>query len=280
MPQRLAHRIFLWGVGLALLTASGCEIAPTYPKARLASSLQRLLAQEHLTASVRLFEHTLSVQVAYPDALALSGTGIGPAFDDAIRKTLPAIHRVLFSTDAEIRFYILLLSDPQAPGVYLTIVRYVDDVRREQVNMLDTPEILSRTIFDLQYVGPSRSLSLEHDFPSDIQLEDFLSWQLARRIQHALADTFPASSASAVQVGQCDGVFNRGEFAFTLNILPPEGATTLDESTMRRIFQTSTSVIAKVLSSYKFQSFESVRLIHPLTGRNLVLPKSHLDVFR
>jgi hypothetical protein len=274
------HRILLWSVGFSLLCAAGCEVAPTYPKARVAESLQRLLAQEHVQASVRFFEHTLAVQLAYPDALALSGTGIGPAFDDAIRDTLPAIHRVLFSTDAEIRFYILLLSDPQAPGVYLTIVRYADDVRREQVNMLDTPEILSRTIFDLQYVGPTRSLTLERDFPSDIHLEDFLSWQLARRIQHALTDAFPSSNSNAVQVGQCDGAFERGEFAFTLNILPPEGTTTLDEATMRQIFHTSTSVIAKVLSSYQFQSFESVRLIHPLTGRNLVLPKAHLDVFR
>jgi len=127
-------------------------------------------------------------------------------------------------------------------------------------------------------VGPSRSLTLERDFPSDIHLEDFLSWQLARRIQHVLTDAF--QSSNAIQVGQCDGVFERGEFAFTLNILPTQGVPALDEATMRQIFQTSTSLIAKVLSSYKFQSFDSVRLIHPLTGRNLVLPKSHLDVFR
>ena len=277
----MAARQNRWRVLLAttaLLITAGCSVGPTYPKAHLVESLQHLLTEEHVTASVRFFAQTLAVQVAYPDSLAMAGTGIGPMFDDAIRKTLPAIHRVLFSTDAPIDFYILVLSDPQAPGVYLTIVRYVDDVRREQVNMLDTPEVLSRTIFDLQYVGPDRALTLERDIPSDIHLEDFLSWQLARRIQHALADTYQASSG--VQIGQCEGTFARGEFAFTLNIIPTQGTTDVDEATMRHIFQTSTSLIAKVLSSYRFQSFNSVRLIHPLTGRNLVLPKSHLDVFR
>ena len=57
-----------------------------------------------------------------------------------------------------------------------------------------------------------------------------------------------------------------------------EGA--LDDDTMREIFKLSTNVIAHVLSSYHFEAFETVRLIHPLTGRNLVLPKTRLEVFR
>lgn len=272
----------LLGIGIVLVgvvVSSGCSDKPTYPKARLVASLRTLLTEEHLNnPSIRFGEHTLAVQFDYPNALLPGGGGVGPSFDDAIHKVLPSIHRVIFSTDADVRFYALLLSDVKnAPGVYFTMIRYVDDIRREMANMLDTPESLSRTIFDLAYAGPKATMTLDQDIPTDIHLEEFLSWQLARRIQHQLAEEL--QSSGAVQVGRCDGVFRQGEFAFTLNVIPASDAP-VDEATMRKAFQSSTSLIAKVLSSYQFKSFDSVRLIHPLSGRNLVLPKAHLEIFR
>ena len=143
--------------------------------------------------------------------------------------------------------------------------------------MLETPEVFSRIIFDLQDVGPHRFLTIERDVPSEIRLEEFLTWQLARRIQQALIDELEPSGA--VQVGRCHGTYQEGEFAFTLNVVPStEGA--LDEATMRQTFRTSTGVIAKVLSGYQFKSFDTVRLIHPESGRYLVLPKARFEVFR
>jgi len=265
-------------VGLALsAAASGCS-GPTYPKERLAESLQQVLVGEQLKTAVRFFDHTLAVQLEYPDALAQQGNeiAIGPAFQEAARKVLIALHRVLLSTDADVRFYVLLLSDPQTPGAYLTMVRYIDDVRRAEVNMLNTEEILERTVFDLNFVG-SKTLTIEQYVPRGIQMEEFLSWQLARRLQHQLMDTLQLSGRA--DVGRCGGEFRDGEFAFTLNVTPTsEGA--LDEATVTQIFQTSTSEIAKVLSSYQFKSFDTVRLILPATGRNLVLPKTHLQAFQ
>ena len=187
-----------------------------------------------------------------------------------------AIHRVLLSSDAEVRFYVLLMSDPKTPGAYLTLVRYMDDVRRANANMIDTPEMFARTIFELNFVGQN-TVTIEQYVPRDIRLEEFLSWQLARRIQHKLADEF--QEAGSIQVGRCGGTFQNGEFAFTLNVVPTtEGL--IDDATMRQVFQTATGLVANVLSSYRFKSFNTIRLIHPLTGRNLVLPKAHLEIFR
>ena len=262
----------------ALCLAAGCDNRPTYPKARVAESLQEILTSEQLHASVRFIEHTLGVQLSHPGALAQTDTQIstGPAFDEAVRKVLTAIHRVLLSSDAEIRFYVLLLSDPQAPGAYLTLVRYVDDVRRANANMIDSPEMFARTIFELSVTGAT-PVSIEQYLPRDIRLEEFLSWQLARRIQYALINEL--RPAGIVNVGRCGGRFQGGEFSFTLDVAPTtEGL--LDDAMLQQVFQVSTNMIAKVLTSYRFDSFDSVRLIHPLTGRNLVLPKTRLDVFR
>lgn len=264
--------------GLALLLTAGCNGRPTYPKAHLTEALQTLLVEERLHASVRFVDHTLAVQLEQPDALAQSGgqIGVGPAFDEATRKTLTVIHRVLLSTDAEVRFYVLLMSDPNVPGAYLTVVRYLDDVRRANVLMLDTPEMFARTIFELNFVG-ANVLTLEQYVPRDIRLEEFLSWQLARRIQHQLTEELQQDGL--VNVGRCGGQFDNGEFAFTLDV-SPSTAGSLDESTIQRVFRTATNLIAKVLSSYRFENFESVRLTHPLTGRTLLLPKTRLEVFR
>ena len=272
-------RLWLLMSSTAVLFSAGCDNRPTYPKEHLAESLQAVLAADQLKTSVRFIDHTLAVQLEYPGALASTDTqvGIGPAFDEATRKALTAVHRVLLSSDADVAFYVLLMSDPQAPGVYLTIVRYLDDIKRANANMIDTPEFFARTIFELNFVGGETPVTLEQYVPRDIHLGEFLSWQLARRIQHSLTEELQGSGIATV--GRCGGKFENGEFVFTLDVAPSTDGP-LEEETMHRAFQTSTNVIAHVLSSYRFESFDAVRLVHPLTGRNLILPKTRLEVFR
>ncbi len=265
-------------VGVGFLLTAGCTDQPTYPKTRLKASLETLFKEEHLNASVRFVDHTLAVKVEYPGAIIISRTQVepGPGFDEVMRKTLTQLHRVLLSTDAEVRFYVLLVADPAAPGAYLTLVRYLDDIRRANANMLDTPEMFARTILEPNLLGPE-PLTIERYVPRDIQLEEFLSWQLARRIQFTLAQELQAHGLA--DVGRCAGEFRNGEFAFTLDIAPPMNRK-LDDATVQRAFEASTQVISKVLSSYRFDKFTSVRLIHPSTGRNVVLPKASLQLLR
>ena len=176
-------------LGAGALVAAGCSVGPSYPKAKLAGAVTSVLASEGITAHVRALEHTVAVQFAYPNALSQQGPQItvGPTFDEATRKVIISLHKVLLSTDANIQFYVVLLSDPKTPGAYLTIVRYLDDVRRANANMLDTPEIFARTVFELNAAGPL-PINLDQYLPHDITMEEFLSWQLARRIQRQLTE--------------------------------------------------------------------------------------------
>ena len=229
---------------------SGCAVGPTFPKAALADSLKTILAEDGLTATTRFIDHTLAMHVEHPGALAQTEAqiGLGPEFDTISRKTLQAVHRVILSTDADVRFYVVLFSDPATPGAYLTLVRNIDDVRKANANMLDMNESFARTILELNYVGGD-TLHLESYVERDIQLEEFLSWQLARRLQTRLAEELGSAVAG---VGRCGGEFQNGEFVFTLNIVPSDQGS-LDEATLRKVFQVSTSVVAKVLGSYSFQ---------------------------
>ncbi len=263
---------------IAFIVVSGCDSLPTYPQTRLVESLHTMLSDGGIDASVRLLEHTVAVQAAYPDALAQAEhqVGLGPAFDDAMRKILAVVHRVLLSTDADIRFYVLLLHDPHTPGVSLTIVRYVDDVKRANANMLDTQELFARTVFKLDLVG-DEPLILEHYVPRDVRLEEFLSWQMAKRIQQTLTEELHGKGAATI--GRCSGAYQDGGFVFTLDVAPLLGKS-LDETTLRQAFQSSIAVIARVLSGYHFESFEAIRLIHPLSGQHRVMSKTQLSAFR
>ena len=275
--SRLPVRVLATPAGLLLsLAACGCESGPTYPKATVAESLRALLVEDHLDASVRFVDHTLGVALTHPGALTQTDASItlGPEFQEVTRLVLTDIHRVALSTDADIRFYVLLLSDPNAPGAYLTMVRYIDDIKRANANMIDSPEMFARTIFELSYAG-STPVSLDQYVPRDITLEDFLSWQLARRIQYALADGLKPTGV--MSVGRCGGRFQDGEFAFTLDVSPAAGGA-LDEAAVNQVFTVSTGVVAKVLAGYHFNQFEAIRLIHPMTGRSLLLPKAQLEV--
>jgi hypothetical protein len=257
---------------------SGCESGPTYPKATVAESVHALLKEDGLESSVRFVDHTLGVQISYPDSLMQTeaSLGLGPQFQEAARKVLTAIHRVALSTDADIRFYVLLLSDPHAPGGYLTMVRYLDDVKRANANMIDSPEMFARTIFELSYAGAT-PVTIDQYVPRDIKLEEFLSWQLARRIQYALADEL--KPAGVMSVGRCGGRFEDGAFDFLLDVAPATGGA-LDEQMLNQVFEVSTGVIAKVLDSYRFDHYDAVKLSHPMSGRNIILPKARLDIGR
>ena len=276
-PRPLRHALTAIGVLLSL-TLAGCEIGPTYPTAALVESLQGLLKEDHLDATVRFVDHTLGVALSYPGALTQTDTSItlGPEFQEATRKVLTTIHRVALSTDADIQFYVLLLSDPKAPGAYLTMVRYLDDVKRANANIIDSQEMSARTIFELSYSGAT-PVSLDQYVPRDIKLEEFLSWQLARRIQYTLAEELKPSGV--LSVGRCGGRFQDGEFDFMLDVAPAAGGG-LDDEALDHMFTLSTNVIAKVLASYRFDRFDAVRLTHPMSGRNLVLPKARLELVR
>ena len=264
-------------VGGLLLGACG----PSYRQDQLVQALTAICATDyHLSVSARQIGQTLAVHLPHDGILQQQGAQIGLAesANEVLGNLLEAIHRVILSSDARLNFYVVLVSDSTVPGAYLTIIRYVEDVRRANANMLPPTEFFHRTIFDLKLV-PGQALGLDQLSPDDIQLEQFLSWQLARRIHTQLTDALKDRGIPA-DVGPCSGEFRNGEFAFTLNVTSAPGQAGLDDTLIQHVFQDATGVIAQVLSDYQFKRFDHVRLTHLPTGRSLLLPKTRLELFR
>ena len=277
--RTLPHRaVVVCALGLSLALPA---CSPTYRRDQLVEAIQRICASDyHLSVSARQTGQTVAVHLRHDGILQQRGNQIGlsPSANEVLANLIEGIHRVILSTDATINFYIVLVSDATVPGAYLTLIRYVEDVRRANANMLPPTELFSRTVLDLKFVGVP-TIGLDQLALNDIQLEQFLSWQLARRIQARLAEGLQRRGLPSADVGQCAGEFRDGEFAFTLNVASKPGLP-LDDALIQQIFQEATSVIAQVLSGYRFKNFDAIRLVHVPTGRTLMLPKTRLELFR
>jgi len=266
------------GIGALTLGLGGCS--PSYREDQLLGAIERICATEHgYQVSARKVGQTIAVHLHHAGILRQEQNQIGLAeqANEILGDVIEAVHRVTLSSDAVVNFYLVLVSDPNVPGAYLTVVRYVDDVRRAHASVIPPTELFSRTILDLKFVGVP-TLQLDQITLNDIQLEQFLSWQLSKRIQAKLSETLQRRGMPMAEVGPCTGEFRDGEFVFTLNATPRGRPFTNEQVQM--LFQDATSVIAQVLSGYRFDNFTTVRLIHPPTGRNLLLPKTRLELFR
>ena len=271
-------RLAAWVIGVGLMV---CGCSPTYRSDQVVQAIQQICEHDyHLKVTVRQIGHTIAVHLQHDGMLQPRGNEmrLSPSANDVLANLIEGLHRVILSTDATVNFYILLISDTTAPGAYITLIRYVDDVRLANANMLPPTEFFSRTIFDLKIMGVP-GVGLDQLALNDIPLEQFLSWQLARRIQVRLAEALSHRGVFIADVGPCVGEFRNGEFAFTLNVISKPGAREHD-ALIQRVFQEATSVVAQVLADYRFKNFEAIRLVHLPTGRSLLLPKTRLELFR
>ena len=271
-------RVVFGSVGLSLLVGCG---GPSYRTEQVQDAIQQICAKDYkLQVSVKRIGQTVAVHLQHGGVLEQQDGQIrlAESANEVLGNAIEAIHRVLLSSDNPNGFYLFLVSDPSIPGVYLMMVRYLDDVKRVHANSITPTEFFSRTILQLQPANPPLT-NLNQVALHDITLEQFLSWQLAKRLQDRLTEHTQHEGLSHVAVGPCVGEFKNGEFAFTLNVAPETGGT-LSSEMVDQVFQEATTLIAKVLADYRFNQFQAIRLIHPTTGRNLLLPKQQLDIFR
>ena len=264
-------------VSAAVLCAALAACAPTYKRTQIADAVREICADSYkLVVSTKLVGETLAVHLEHEGILQQSGAAVvlAPNAEKTLGDLIEAIHRVVLSTDNPVKFYVILTSDAKIPGVALMLVRYLDDVRRVNANAIAPTEFFSRTILDLKFVNSPRVNFSQIDL-TDIHLEEFLSWQLAKRLQALLAEQVETLGPVSAEVGQCAGEFHDGQFTFTLNVMPTLDQP-LSEEFLQAVFTNASDLIATVLSDYKFKNFESIKLMHPPTGRSLLVPKASL----
>jgi hypothetical protein len=271
----LFRRVSLWAV--AAISAAAFACAPSYKREQIGDAVREIAADSYkLIVGTRMVGDTLAVHLEHEGILQQTGgqVGLAPGSEQILGDVIESIHRVVLSADQPLQFYVILASDAKIPGVALMIVRYLDDVRRVNASMIPPTEFMNRTIFDLKFLN-SPGVNFSQLDLSDIHLEEFLSWQLAKRLQIQLAEQVESFGPMTAEVGQCAGEFRDGQFTFTLNVMPTIDQP-LSEAFIQQIFSDASTLIADVLEGYRFQRFDSVKLTHPPTGRSLQLPRTKL----
>jgi hypothetical protein len=274
MRNALWPTCLVWLAVAGVLT-SGC--GPTYRREQIVSAIQDICAREYrFDLTARVTGDTLAVHIHHPDLLeSVDGhVELQEEANKVLGDVIEAIHRVVLSSDAPYRFYMIVASDPQVPNVALTLVRYFDDVKRANANMLTPTEFYHRTILDLHFVA-TPTLTLEQVAATDIRLEQFLSWQLSKRIQTKLIESMSRrGELPAPESIRCTGDYQNGEFIFALSLEQKDGTG------IQELLQDAASVVAQVLTDYRFDRYDTIRLTHPPSGQSLMLPKTRLQLLK
>ena len=263
---------------LAVVSLAAASCGRPYSADQVPGLIEHISAEEYrLDVSVRHIDHTIAVYLRHDGVLEKLGeeVGLSPEAGKPLNDLTDVLHRVLLSTNADIDFYFIIVSDSQIPGAYLTLIRSLEDVRRLSVSVIPPTEFLMRTVIDLKYDVAVPILNFDQLVVKDIELGQFLSWQMSRRIQMKLIEHLEEMGLTPEEVGPCVGEFQNGEFTFLLNIAPVFKWRN-EEELVQQAFQDATEVIAEVLSSYQFEDFSAIRLSHPASGRSLLLPKTEL----
>ena len=267
-------RRWVW-LSIVGLLVVGC--GPMYRRGQVLSSIQDICKHEYgFDVTLRAVGDTLAAHLHHKDLLqSVDGhVELQESANKILGDLIEAIHRVVLSSDAPYRFYMVLASDPDVPNVALTLVRYFDDVKRANANMLTPTEFYHRTILDLHFVT-TPTLSLDQVAMTDIQLEQFLSWQMSKRIQSELVESASRrGQIVAPESIRCAGEYQNGEFVFTLSFEQKDGAG------VQELLQDAAGVVAQVLKDYHFDHFETIRLTHPPSGQSLLLPKTRLQLLK
>jgi len=266
----------LWArFALIGLLLAGCN--PSYRRPQVIASIQDICKREYgFAVTLRATGDTLAAHLHHGDLLqSVDGqVELQENANKILGDLIEAIHRVVLSSDAPYRFYMVLASDPEIPNVALTLVRYFDDVKRANANMLTPTEFYHRTILDLHFVT-TPTLTLDQVAMTDIQLEQFLSWQLSKRIQSKLVESASRrGQIVAPESIRCTGEFQNGEFLFALSLEQKDGEG------VQELLEDAASVVAQVLKDYRFERFETIRLTHPPSGQSLLLPKTRLQLLK
>lgn len=136
---------------LIILWLSGCSRA-TYPKERLAESVEQLCRDEYkVDVTAKMEGRTLGIYLVL-DTLLDSSSGelaFQEKASDILEDVMTSIRRVTLSTDADVKFFTLIGAD-QAMGIELVMTRYVDDVKRVLLMDISRDDFFERMSYQLR----------------------------------------------------------------------------------------------------------------------------------
>ncbi|MBU4477718.1 MAG: hypothetical protein KKH34_01280 [Candidatus Omnitrophica bacterium] len=251
---------------ICLLSNNGC--APTYPKERLAQSVEDVCKKEYnvdVQAKVigKMIVVFIPLQELFDEKL-----DILPEAVEKIENVILTTSRVLFSTDAKVDFYMIIAADIKITSAELVLVRYLDDVYKFMHGWIKRDDYRQRVLWRVNF-NPKLLQELEFDFEvKEMILPNFLAEQIAQRLNVIL-------ESSVVYKLKVKGDYDTEKQQFKFSLIAPVPPR------FEKIYvPIILNQAQKIISEYKFNDYAEVAVQNQLLRNKVVIAKEKLIEYR
>ena len=244
---------------------------PDYTPDTAAAAIVRVCRERfHLTVTTGRHGDTLYAQLQMPGFLRrLAAEGnLATVDSDRIGDLLMTTTQMSLSTHPPITFYLLQITDPDAPGIELRYVTYLDDIRRLYASALGEVEFFDRRIQELK-LRPDELAMSDPWIERGVTLGEFLAVQLALRIK---AKGLQDAALAAWGLQDCVGWFHQGVLSLTV-VREPATEDAADAAWPQPVL----TLIAQVLTEYQFTDYHHVLLSDTATMQTQELTRAQIE---
>lgn len=141
-------KVLIGVIVLYVLSQTGC--APTYPKEMLDQAVVQLCREEYgLDVKVKIINSTIGVYIPIEGLFGPTLT-ITKEAAEKINDVILSTSRVTLSTDAPLKFYIVVAQDPMLPEIEVVLIRYVNDIKMLHFDRISRGEFTKRMIVNIK----------------------------------------------------------------------------------------------------------------------------------
>ena len=252
--------VLFFGIG-----CSGC--APTYPKEKLEEALIDVCRKEYaLDVQAKLVDKTLVVFIPL-DEFYDTKLDVLPKAVEKIGDVIQVTSRLVFSTDAEIDFYMVVAADVKITAVEIVSIQYINDLRKLVNGWIGRDEYRKRVLWERNF-DPQYLKDAEFKFEVEpVRLPEFLAKQIAQRINLE----FESLLEYKLQV---KSAFDREKFQFYFTLLASD-----DRDFREKFLPVILREVVLVVNAYKFQDFKGVEVANLFTKKSVFIEAGDLEEY-
>ena len=257
---------------LSCLCLCGCfSIKPTYTKEKIAESIIQLCKEEYnVEPKVELLGETVWIYLGLPRLITKDAQ-----FDrevlESMNKVMMASSRVLLSMKPRPQFMAVVASDIQEFGIDYTIITWIPDIVKFQLELISRDEFSRRNIIKIKKnpnaLNDTQGLHIEK---KEIHMPDFLAEQIAQRIQTKFS--LDPDFKDYFQVEKIEVVFEKETFKIRADIKTKESPQPQPKDILKEMLK----IAAYVIKEYEFKDFLLLEVENAGTGEKLLLSRSRI----
>ncbi len=263
--RRLVRNLFLTGICVSLI-CGGCS--PTYPKEKLAETLVDVCEKEYnVQIQAKLIGKTIIIFIPLDELFDLK-LDILPEAVEKIEDVILTTSRAIFSTDAQVDFYMIIAGDVKTTAAEVLLVRYMDDVYKFMHGWIKREDYSRRILWQINF-NPKLLKSSFYDFDvEEITLPGFLASQIGQRLNKIFAST-------VVHKIKINSEFDPETKRFFFSVV------SADNTRFEKIYLPIIANIAdEVLMEYKFEDFSEIIIRNELLRNFIVITKNDREEYR